>query len=65
MDNSQNTLDKVIAWFFIVVILLILAYGTYETITNLSVWKFVLLLVTYIWAAVKCEEIYLKHIKKT
>jgi hypothetical protein len=65
MDNSQNTLDKVIAWFFIVVILLIVGYGTYDTITNLSVWKFVLLLVTYIWAAVKCEEIYLKHIKKT
>ena len=58
-------IDKVIAWFFIVVILLILTYGTYDTITNLSVWKFVLLLVTYIWAAVKCEEIYLKHIKRT
>jgi len=65
MDNSQNTLDKVIAWFFIVTILLILTYGTYDTITNLTVWKFVLLLVTYIWTAVKCEEIYLKHIKKT
>jgi len=58
-------IDKVIAWFFIVVILLILAYGTYDTIIHLTVWKFVLLLVVYIWAAVKCEEIYLKHIKKT
>ena len=43
MDNSQNTLDKVIAWFFIVVILLILAYGTYDTITHLTVWRFILL----------------------
>lgn len=65
MDNSQNTLDKVIAWFFIVVILLIVGYGTYDTITHLTVWRFILLLLVYIWAAVKCEEIYLKHIKKT
>lgn len=65
MDNSQNTLDKVIAWFFICIILLIVGYGTYDIFKHAHGWEFLLLVIVYIWVFIRIEEIYNAHIKKT
>lgn len=57
-------IDKVIAWFFICVILLIVGYGTYDIFRHPFEPEFLLLVIVYIWAFIKIEEIYNAHIKK-